>query len=891
MAERLDTAGSLRRHGWQLVAVGLLVACVAGVAAADVGVRVLENTADRIVVQYDFDAYTSQWIDVDGTRYLNLALPHSPQLLQAGAPAVPFVVRSLAIPDGADVTVQVLDGQYTDTAGVQLLPSKGNPLRTVDPATVPYTFGPAYHTDAFFPGPLVDSRPPYVLRDVQGVAVAVYPVQFNPVSGMLRQYSSLTVEVRPFAARNAQPTGIRTDRTLSRAFYDLYRLHFINYGMDERYNPLDETGNMLVICYDAWLSNMAPFVDHKNGIGIATTLVGVSTIGNTAPAIKAYIQNLYNTTDLAFVLLVGDSTQVATPTASGGSSDPSYALLAGGDNYPDIMVGRFSAETPAHVDTQVLRSVQYEDNEAVNTPWFHKGTGIGSQYGAGQGDDGEADYVHIGNIRTQLLAAGYTLVDEFYGTNGATAAMVTAALNQGRGIMNYCGHGSQTSWDTTGFSSTNVAALQNDNLLPFIFSVACVNGQFAGATCFAEAWLRSTHNGQPVGAVGTYMSSINQSWAPPMQAEDEFAALLTNPAQPYHCYGTLCFAGSCSMMDQYGADGVEMYNTWHIFGDPSLKVIGTVAPPTGLGVAPGSGLNAEGQVGGPFAPVSIIYTLQNYDAAPLDFAVAKTAPWLAISGATGTIAALGSAQVSVAIACGANVLGTGNYSDTLTFTNLTNHDGDTTRPVHLKVGVATLQQQWNLDVSPNWTITSGGQWAFGHPTGQGGTSYGNPDPSNGYTGANVYGVNLAGDYALTVGGPWYLKTTAIDCSNTTEVALKFQRKLNTDYQPYVYATLDVSANGTSWTPVWNNGESEIADTAWTAQSYDISAVANNHATVYVRWGYQVAASAFAYSGWNIDDVQIWGLAATSPPHAIGDLNCDGFVDFDDINPFVALLSS
>jgi hypothetical protein len=39
-------------------------------------------------------------------------------------------------------------------------------------------------------------------------------------------------------------------------------------------------------------------------------------------------------------------------------------------------------------------------------------TGIASSQGAGTGDDGEADYVHIGNIRPDLLAYTYTSVDD-----------------------------------------------------------------------------------------------------------------------------------------------------------------------------------------------------------------------------------------------------------------------------------------------------------------------------------------------------------------------------------------------------------------------------------------------------------------------------------------------
>ncbi|MCP4223506.1 MAG: hypothetical protein GY773_09215, partial [Actinomycetia bacterium] len=136
----------------------------------------------------------------------------------------------------------------------------------------------------------------------------------------------------------------------------------------------------------------------------------------------------------------------------------------------------------------------------------------------------------------------------------------------------------------------------------------------------------------------------------------------------------------------------------------------------------------------------------------------------------------------------------------------------------------------------------------------------------GATGTNVFGINLAGDYSLTVGSFEYLTTGAIDCSGFTQVSLKFQRFLNSDYQTFVYQTLEASADGASWSPLWDNGTSETADSAWSEQVHDISAVADGQSTVFLSWGHQVAASgAWAYSGWNVDDVEIWGLGGTTPP--------------------------
>ena len=52
---------------------------------------------------------------------------------------------------------------------------------------------------------------------------------------------------------------------------------------------------------------------------------------------------------------------------------------------------------------------------------------------------------------------------------------------------------------------------------------------------------------------------------------------------------------------------------------------------------------------------------------------------------------------------------------------------------------------------------------------------------------------------------------------------------------------------------------EIADAAWTRVAYDISAYADGQTNLYVRWGHKVASSgAFAYSGWNLDDIEFIG---------------------------------
>lgn len=850
-----------------LVAAALLAMASPTASAGDaVGTTVLVDTPDRIVIEYRFGTFGETAVDVDGVEYSQLALGKEARRQDRGDPALPRVCRSVIVPDDASMAVRVLDSRSYLVEGVLVAPSKGVIYRNQNPEDIPWEFGKAYKTDAFYPGELASLREPYILRDHRGVVVEVNPLQYNPVSQTLRVYSEVTVEVTPSGPAQLNQAVPRGDaRELSLAFHKVYSHHFLNYGLGARYAPLDEAGDMLVICHDAWLPNIQPLVDHKNGIGLSTTAVGVSAIGNNATAIGNYIQSVYDTSDLAFVLLVGDSAQVASPSSAGGSADPTYALVAGGDNYPDIFIGRFSAETADDVDTQVLRTVEYEQLQSTTQPWFKQALGIASDEGGpGQGDDDESDVEHMDNIRTDLLGHGYTTVDQVYDP-GATAAEVSAAVNAGLGLINYVGHGSTTSWLTSGFNVGSVNSLTNDNMLPFIITVACVNGQFAGYTCFAEAWMRATNGGEPTGAVGIYASSINQSWASPMCGQDESNDLLVGEA--YVSFGALCFAGSCQMMDEYGADGRNMFDTWHVFGDPSLRVVGTTAPPTGLWVSPGTGLSAAGQAGGPFSPDSIEYTLENLNDTAIDYAISAGAPWVSLSETAGTLPAYGTAAMTVSINSLAATLGNGHYGDTIEFVNTTDGDGGASRNVSLQVGVPEVVYAYPLDSDPGWSVE--GEWAFGAPAGGGGGSFGDPDPTSGATGDYVYGYDLLGDYSAEIGGPYYLTTGPLDFTDYEDVTLRFQRWLNTDYQPYVEAGIEVSNDGTNWTSIWDNGSSTISATAWSQFEYDISPVADGEAAVYVRWYHQVGSSgAFAYSGWNIDDIEFWGLGGWQPPATI-----------------------
>jgi len=538
----------------------------------------VQNTGDITTIHYSLGSFSMTPVMINGKQFVNVALGKEPNSLSAGAPDLPSIPRSIIIPNAVTMNIHIVSATYVEYKNIFVAPSKGNLLRTVNPADVPYEFGDIYSQNIWYPLRIAELQEPYYLRNFHGQVVTIHPFQYNPGEATLRFYNDITIEVYPTQQSGVSSMNEQPLLKMDNDFLPIYEHHFINFNR-VRYDPVSEQGKMLVIVYDNFIDDMVPFVQWKNLKGIPTEMVAVSTIGN-ANAIKTYIADYYNNYGLTFVLLVGDAAQVPPLYAGYAASDPSYSYIVGDDHYPDLFVGRFSAETVEHVQTQVDRTITYERYPQEGAEWYKKGVGIASNQGPG--DDGELDCQHIRNIRTLLLNFTYSVVDELYdGSQGGvdapgnpTPTMVATSVNEGRSIINYCGHGWQQGWGSSGFSNSDITGLTNDNMLPFITSVACNNGEFDSGTCFGEAWLRATHDGQPTGAIGAYMSTVSQGWNPPMEAQDEFNNILVGlyPENIRTTFGALCYEGAMSMIDEYGSSGIGEADYWTVFGDPSVQV-------------------------------------------------------------------------------------------------------------------------------------------------------------------------------------------------------------------------------------------------------------------------------------------------------------------------------
>jgi hypothetical protein len=539
------------------------------------GIQIVESSSDGMIIKLNVNTYALNEVETPRGTSVIVRSPECSNTFTKGNPDLPFITAAINIPDQGGFKAEIISSTFETIENVDIAPSKGSILRIIDPSTVPYEYGKPYSIDAFTPMSQIIMSEPYILRDLRGSNLLLYPFTYNAINNELRVFSEIIVKIK-FTQSLSINEIASTKAASDEEFISIYDRTFINYSDSEKYTPVDEgaPGNILIICADEYEDAIADYVTWKQEKGILTELVLMSTVGSTSSNVSTYIQDYYDNTGMTFVLLVGDADDVPTGTEGGNDSDNAYVYVAGSDGYADAFIGRFSANSVADVETQVERTIAYERDMSTSDTWLENAFGSASNEGAGQGHDGgESDEDHINNVTTDLEAYGYTVTN--VNQDGGSNAQISTAFNNGIGIANYIGHGDWNQWVNTTYTNTEVNALTNVKKLPFIWSIACVNGDFNGKTCFAEAWLRATSGGSPTGAVAILASTINQAWLEPMTGQDEMVDILmeTYSSNIKRTYGGLSFNGMFQMIEENETgQGQETADTWTIFGDPSLMV-------------------------------------------------------------------------------------------------------------------------------------------------------------------------------------------------------------------------------------------------------------------------------------------------------------------------------
>jgi len=537
--------------------------------------KITSETEEEIIMEFNLNSYYFEQVETSRGLANVTKIPGCSNNYTKGTPDLAYYTKAINIPAKGNVHCEVLNYNYIVIPDILIAPSRGSIMRNIDPQTVPYGYGKEYSINAFMPDKQAFLSEPYIIHKLRGTNLTIVPFSYNPVTRELRIYTDILLKLTFDSNSSSKNELTVSNNKVADEFLNLYKRHFVNFHNNSKYTPLEDgtPGKMLIICADNYASAMYPYISWKREKGIEVEMVLKSQVGTTSTQIKSFIQNYYNNNELTYVLLVGDGPDIPPMTISNNDSDNGYAYLNGSDGYADVFIGRFSGNSVADIQIQVQKMIYYERDMGVDAAWLENAFGSASSEGGGSTghNGGESDVVHLNLIKTKLENYGYTVTH--VNQDGGNNAMITTAFNSGMGVANYIGHGDVTLWVNTNFTNTNVNALTNNYKLPFIFSVACVNGDFKNNTCFAETWLRASNNGQPTGAVGFLGSTINQSWNEPMTGQDEMNDILVESYQNNikRTYGGICFNGLFKMIEE-GGQGQAMADTWTLFGDPSLMV-------------------------------------------------------------------------------------------------------------------------------------------------------------------------------------------------------------------------------------------------------------------------------------------------------------------------------
>jgi hypothetical protein len=163
----------------------------------------------------------------------------------------------------------------------------------------------------------------------------------------------------------------------------------------------------------------------------------------------------------------------------------------------------------------------------------------------------------------------------------------------------------------------------------------------------------------------------------------------------------------------------------------------------------------------------------------------------------------------------------------------------------------------DFSTDKGWFGYEPGGWERG-PAKAGGGENGNPDPGEDYTGSTdncILGFAIRGDYPNDLAEK-SITSPPIDRTGKDKVFLKFRRWLDVESNEFDHARIYVSTNGADWTQVWENFPVDLTDNQWTPFVLDISDIAANQGTVYVKFGRSTTNSSRRFSGWNIDDFEV-----------------------------------
>ena len=534
---------------------------------------------DMIKIDVRIPNFNFHSIHLSEGDFTEIELPGEGYTTEIGKAKLPAIRRMVEIPYGAEPVIKnvIIDWYHVFLAESSLSemikPCQPSLRKDVDHTpefVINTTF---YNTNSFVPSDVVRIVQTGEIRGHRYAMIEIIPIQYNPVLGEVRLMRSCNIEI-DLPGADIEKTVKMEKRYSSPSFEPILKNLLLNYNVysgDDGDSGKDSTDveGYLIIVYDSFYDEIVPFANWKEDLGFDVTVTKTSEIpgGPTKENIKSYIENAYYNWPIppSYVLLVGDVSQIPTWTGSAcGSATDQYYVDVDDDPFADIHIGRFPAATDSQVTVMVEKTECYVDADFPDDNYVKRAAFMASEdnYWISEGTH---NYV----ISNYLEPNDFSSDKLYCHTYDATTQDVRDALNDGRGLAIYSGHGSETAWvDGPYFDQGDVNSLTNSQMYPFVCSHACLTGKFTVAECFGETWLRAPSKG----GFAFWGSSTYTYWDEDDVLEKKmFKAWWEDNIETI---GGMTDMAKYYLYQYYGGGGRSQYylECYNLLGDPSVKL-------------------------------------------------------------------------------------------------------------------------------------------------------------------------------------------------------------------------------------------------------------------------------------------------------------------------------
>ncbi len=516
-----------------------------------------QGSPPQIEITYHCDDYTKVKVEIPGfwcedvysagETFQKIWVPVYGTKMEEGKPELPVVRGLLGIPGANKATdVEVLSATWEQFSDYLVYPHQPDYPLTEPPP--PFEWDEEfYQQNLWYPGDEALLSNPWMFREIKVVNNHIQCFQYNPAREFLKVASEMEIKVS-YGASEGGSGGLQlegeTINGVHKDFEPLYQSLVWNYR-DLNCFPTPVTCDYLIITGNNYENALTPLVTLLQTRGYTVNVVTMDEVpeGTTPLAVYHYIQDRHEAVRIAYVLLVGGvrdgsqygwaegydpDTMVPFPYWLPGAyyipeahtpSDVCYACLCleasdpdppvnsppgsqlweawweSHDWYPDVYVGRLTADTVKQVEDQVDKIIYYENKLDPRPDPSH----LWYDHMVWVNDDGPP----YGYFNDTFCHDQYGVLAETYdidlpnhvlfdGAFGVTNDMVMEAIEQGCFILNYHGHGTWAYWgqesgDSPGWTITpdsyhehfirfwsnpHITDLENEHL-PVVYNIGC----------------------------------------------------------------------------------------------------------------------------------------------------------------------------------------------------------------------------------------------------------------------------------------------------------------------------------------------------------------------------------------------------------------------------------